>query len=164
MSIRTDFKTHGLRPSVQAFLERTHGLLIDGKWVQPVAGGRFDVVDPATERVIACVASAEATDVDNAVAAARIAIETGPWGRITPADRSALIWRLADLIEARGEDIAELEVLDNGKPLRDARTDVVNAVAMFRYMAGWPTKLTGETVPVSAPGSLLPLSASQWVS
>lgn len=143
-----------LRPHTRAFLARRHGLLIGDSRQEASNGDRFDILNPATEDVIATAAAAGAVDVDRAVDAARQALETGLWARMTPADRSRRIWALADLIESRADDIAELEVLDNGKSLPNARADVANAASMFRYMAGWPTKLTGETIPTSTPGIL----------
>lgn len=145
-------RSRSLRDHTEAFLIRKHRLLIDGAWEDSTAGGRFEVVNPATGLLIATVASAEAVDADRAVAAARKALEQGSWSRLSPAHRSRLIWRLADVLEERSEDVAELEVLDSGKPVANARQDVANAVEMFRYMAGWATKLTGETVPASTPG------------
>jgi phenylacetaldehyde dehydrogenase len=129
-------------------------LLIDGKWVSAQSGKVFDTYDPGTGRVIAKVAEGDAADVDSAVKAARRAFEEGPWGRITPSERGRLIWKLADLLEQNADEFAELEVLNNGKPLATARnSDVVLSVDMFRYMAGWATKITGETLAISTPGN-----------
>src|SRR5690606_13776475 len=97
---------------------------------------------------LARVAAGDAADVDRAVAAARAAFTDRTWARIDAADRGTLLWRIADAIEARAEDLARLEVLDNGKPLREAQIDIATAVDAFRYYAGWTTKLQGETIPV----------------
>jgi phenylacetaldehyde dehydrogenase len=134
------------------FIQREHLLLIDGQWVAPRAGGRFEVEDPATGLRIAQVAEGQAVDIDLAVAAARRAFESGEWSRCKPADRTRLLLRLADLIEANGDELAELEVMDNGKPLAFARRGIAGTAEMVRYMAGWATKLTGEAVPLSIPG------------
>jgi phenylacetaldehyde dehydrogenase len=111
------------------------------------------VFDPATGQAIAAIAEADAADIDEAVKAARRAFETGPWSKASPQDRSKLIWKLADLLESHADEIAELEALDNGKPIRDARNvDLPGSYEILRYMAGWATKINGETITVSAPG------------
>jgi phenylacetaldehyde dehydrogenase len=135
-------------------LARDHKLLIDGKWVAAKSGETFPVEDPATEEVIAHVPSGDKADIDAAVAAARRAFEAGPWSRILPGDRSRLVWRLGDLLEQHADEFAELEALDNGKPVTNARRDdVQGSINMFRYMAGWSTRLNGETIQVSSPGN-----------
>lgn len=135
-----------------SFLRQEKKLLIDGKWVPAQSGKIFDTYDPGTGRIIAQVPEGDAADIDNAVKAARQAFEEGPWSRITPSERGRLIWKLADLLEQNADELAELEVLNNGKPLANARnSDVTLSVDMFRYMAGWATKITGETISISAP-------------
>ncbi len=144
-----------LRPSepVQKFLAGRLDLLIDGEWREAQSGKRFDVFDPATGAVTARVAEADRADVDLAVRAARPALERGPWSRMKPAERTALLLKLADLMEAHAQEFAEIEAIDNGKPVSvAAAADVPGSIAMFRYMAGWATKLTGTTIPLSAPG------------
>lgn len=137
---------------VRGFLGRTHKLLINGEWVESATGKTFEVTNPATEEVVTHVADGNAEDVDRAVRAAREAFETGPWSRITPSERGRLIWKLADLIEENLEEFAELESLDNGKPVSVARVaDVPLAIDLFRYMAGWATKIEGNTIPISVP-------------
>jgi len=136
------------------FLAKKHQLLIDGKWVDAKSGETFPVTDPATEEVIAHVPAGDKADIDLAVAAARRAFEEGPWARMSPGDRSKIVWKLADLLEAHADEFAEIEALDNGKPVKNARRDDVGgSINMFRYMAGWATRLTGETIPVSSPGN-----------
>jgi phenylacetaldehyde dehydrogenase len=110
-----------LGKAAKSFLAGKHQLLIDGKSSDAKSGKRFDVCDPATGRAIAAVAEADAADVDEAVKAARKAFETGPWARTSPTDRCKSMWKLADLLESHADEIAELEALDNGKPIRDAR-------------------------------------------
>jgi phenylacetaldehyde dehydrogenase len=137
------------------FVGITRRLLIDGQWVEAASGKTFVTTDPATEQEITNVAHGEAEDIDRAVAAARRAFEAGPWRTITPSARGQIIWRLADLLEKHAEEFAELEALDNGKPLSVARAaDVPLAVDLFRYMAGWATKIEGNTIPISVPGTL----------
>jgi phenylacetaldehyde dehydrogenase len=141
----------GIDPRVSDFLEKPHRILIDGKWVNAASGKTFPTYNPATGEVLAEVAEGDRADVELAVKAARKAF-TGPWSRITSSERGRLIWKLADLLEAHLEEFALIETLDNGKPLAVARgADVPLAVDLFRYMAGWSTKLEGTTIPISVP-------------
>ncbi|TKB18744.1 MAG: aldehyde dehydrogenase family protein [Mesorhizobium sp.] len=136
------------------FLAKPHKMLIDGNWVDARSGKTLPVEDPATQEIIANVPAAEKADVDRAVEAARRAFETGAWSRLSPAERSKLVWRLGDLLEKHADEFAEIEALDAGKPVTNARSqDVAGSIDMFRYMAGWPQRLGGETVPVSSPGN-----------
>jgi phenylacetaldehyde dehydrogenase len=138
------------------FLGRNAGLLIDGKLVQAASGKTFAVYNPATGTVIANVPEAEKADVDLAVAAARRAFDSGVWAKIGPSGRGKILWKLADLIERDLEELAELESIDNGKPYAVARVaDLPLTVDIFRYMAGWATKITGSTLPLSLPGEYL---------
>ncbi|OJW10928.1 MAG: betaine-aldehyde dehydrogenase [Planctomycetales bacterium 71-10] len=124
-------------------------LLIDGKFRDGVEGKTFATVNPATEEVIANVAEGTAADVDLAVKAARKAFDSGPWAKMDARDRGRLLYRLADLIEANVDDLAALETLDNGKPLKEARHgDLPLVIDCLRYYAGWADKLTGDTIPV----------------
>ncbi len=144
----------GVDPEVHQFIRsRTRRMLIDGKWVEAASGKTLTTYDPATEEPLAEVPAGEKEDVDRAVRAARRAFESGPWRRMTPSERGRALWKLADLIEARTEEFAQLETLDNGKPLTVARVaDIPLVVDHFRYYAGWATKVEGETIPVSTPG------------
>ncbi|MDR6200052.1 phenylacetaldehyde dehydrogenase [Microbacterium sp. SORGH_AS428] len=141
---------HGpLRERVARFLADDPGrLLIGGRWV--AASDTFASLDPATGEMLAEVARASAADVDAAVRAAGAALESPAWARMRPADRSKLLWRIADVMEEHLDDLAELETLDQGKSLGTARFgEVPAAISQFRYYAGWPTKITGETIPTS---------------
>jgi phenylacetaldehyde dehydrogenase len=146
----------GLDQGVQHFVSsRTRRMLIDGKWVEAASGKTFTTYDPATEQPLAEVPAGEKEDVDRAVRAARKAFEGGPWRKMTASERGRAIWKLADLIEKHGEEFAQLETLDNGKPISVARVaDIPLVVDHFRYYAGWATKIEGETIPVSVPGML----------
>ena len=136
------------------FLAKQQKMLIDGKWEDAVSGKTFPVEDPATQEVITHVPAGEKADIDRAVAAARRAFDSGPWSRLSPAERSRMVWRLGDLLEKYADEFAEIESLDNGKPVTNARSsDVAGSIDMFRYMAGWPQRLAGETIPVSSPGN-----------
>ncbi len=137
---------------VHQFLAKPRKMLIDGKWLDSVSGKTFPTYNPATGEVLAKVAEGDKADIDAAVKAARRAFDSGPWSRLTASERGKLIWKLADLLEENLEEFATLETLDNGKPLTVARAaDVPLAVDMFRYMAGWATKLEGTTIPISVP-------------
>ena len=139
-----------LLPAVSAFLSSDKRLLIGGDWVPAASGRTFDTVDPATGSVLTGVAHADSSDVDRAVAAAKAAFEPGSaWRRTTPRQRARLLWRTAELIDAHAEELAQLETLDNGKPLASAAGDVGVAAELFRYFAGWATKLEGTTIPMS---------------
>ena len=143
-----------LSEPARTFLAREHGLLVDGEW-RPAADGRtFPTYDPATGVVAAEVAFAGPDDVDAAVTAARRAFEIGaPWRELSAAERGRRIQALAELVQAHEQELAELESLDNGKPLKFAkRVDVADSIAYLEYYAGWPTKIDGATVPTGDPG------------
>src|SRR6201998_3446793 len=122
-------------------------MLIGGKWVE--GSKHFDTINPATGEVLTQVPEASATDVDRAVEAAGRAFEdrSGPWRKLSASERGRLIWRLADLVEKNIDELAELETLDNGKPIFESRyVDVPMVVDVLRYYAGVATKIHGETV------------------
>ena len=142
---------HRLGAQAAAFAQARQQMLIDGRFVSAVSGKTFPVFNPATGDVICEVPEAELADVDLAVHAARRAFDNGPWTTMAPSARGQLLWRLADLLEQHTDEFAELEALDNGKPVSVARVaDVPLAVDLFRYMAGWATKTMGSTIPLSA--------------
>src|SRR5207302_4224905 len=125
-------------------------LLINGQWTE--GSKTFDTMNPATGEVLTQVAEASAADVDRAVQAARRAFEdgSGPWRKLSASERGRLIWRLADLVEKNIEELAELETLDNGKPIFESRyVDMPMVIDVLRYYAGWATKIHGETVNTS---------------
>ncbi|MBZ5655749.1 MAG: aldehyde dehydrogenase family protein [Acidobacteriia bacterium] len=137
---------------VADFIDKPRKMLIDGKWVNAASGKTFPTYNPATGEVLAQIAEGDRADIDAAVKAARKAFDSGPWSRMTPSERGKLIWKLADLLDEHVEELATLETLDNGKALTIARAaDVPLAADMFRYMAGWATKLEGTTIPISVP-------------
>jgi phenylacetaldehyde dehydrogenase len=143
-----------LTDNVARYVAKTRQLFINGKWVDAASGKTFPTYNPATGEVLANVAEGDKEDINRAVAAARAAFDTGPWSKITPSQRGKLIWKLADLIEQHAEEFAQLESLDNGKPLAVARVaDIPGTIDMFRYMAGWATKIEGNTIPISAHGA-----------
>jgi len=123
-------------------------LFINGDWRDAASGETLDVVNPATEEVIATVASAEQADVDAAVAAARAALD-GPWGRLSARERGRLVWKIGEKLMEKADEIARLETLHNGKPIFESRQIEIPAAAeCFQYYAGWADKIHGETVPV----------------
>jgi acyl-CoA reductase-like NAD-dependent aldehyde dehydrogenase len=124
-------------------------LYIDGKWVDPRSDESFETFNPATGEVLATIAAGGADDADAAVVAARRAFDEGLWGQSSaPRDRASLLLRVAGMIRRDRERLAELETLDNGKPLDDALWDVDEAAYMFEYYAGWATKVMGSIPPV----------------
>src|SRR4051812_45877794 len=144
-----DAATATLSDAARSFVDSgPHKLLIGADWVEAADGRTFETIDPSTGQTICEVAQAGAEDVERAAKAARAALE-GKWGKMPAAQRSALINRLADLIEQNSEELAQLESLDNGKPVTIAGiVDLPQAVGHLRYYAGWPTKIEGETIPV----------------
>lgn len=137
--------------TLRKFLAKPKQNLIDGKWVPASNGKTFKAYNPSTGEVLAEVAEGEAHDIDLAVKAARKAFN-GPWRSLTASERSKIIWKLGDLILENADELAELESLDNGKPMAVARVaDVPLAADLFHYMAGWCTKLHGHTIPISVP-------------
>jgi phenylacetaldehyde dehydrogenase len=134
------------------FLAKPKKLLIGGDWQKAAEGKDFESYDPATGDVLAHAAEGGAEDIDRAVAAARRAFDQGPWRRMTASERGRIIWKIGDLILENLEELAELESLDNGKPLAVAKVaDVPLAADLFHYMAGWATKVEGSTIPISVP-------------
>jgi aldehyde dehydrogenase (NAD+) len=122
-------------------------LLIDGQWVN--GSKTFDTVNPATGEVLTRIVEASAADVDQAVGSARRAFDTkgGAWRKMSGSERGRLIWKLADLVEQHIDELAELETLDNGKPIFESRNvDMPMVIDVLRYYAGWATKIHGETV------------------
>jgi phenylacetaldehyde dehydrogenase len=130
--------------------DASHEMLIGGRWTPGTGGASFDVYDPSTGRVIASVPEANAQDVDDAVGAARLALE-GPWSKVLPHERAAMLFRLAELMERDSDEIAGIESLNQGKLLPVAQAvEVGFSVDYLRYMAGWATKIEGSTVDLSS--------------
>ena len=141
-----------IRPSIAAWLKKPKQNLIGGEWSPAASGKLFDVFNPADASVIARVPDSDKNDINRAVTAARRAFESGPWRRLTASERGKLVWKIGDLILENADELAELESLDNGKPRTIARVaDVPLAADMFHYMAGWATKIEGNTIPISVP-------------
>lgn len=151
MSVQTiDKVSTNISPKVHKFVTSHRRMLIDGDWVDAKSGDTFHVYNPATGEVLSNVAAGDHADIDLAVKAARRAFEEGPWSRMTHGQRGRLVWKLADLIEENLEEFAEIESVDNGKPLAVARVaDIPLAIDLFRYMSGWASKIEGQTISLS---------------
>ncbi len=127
-------------------------LFIGGKWVDAASGKVFPTINPATGETLTMIAEGDERDVDAAVRAARKAFESGPWPEMSAADRGRLLWKIGDLVDKYNEELGTLETLDNGKPIFESRQiDMPMVAEVFRYYAGWATKIHGETVPVRGP-------------
>lgn len=144
-------RTRAENADALAFLARPDKcLLIDGEWVEAADGGRMASVDPATGAELGSIAVAGPEDVDAAVLAARRALRAAAWAGLTPAERGALLWRVGELMEAHLEELAELETLDQGKPLSVGYyAEIPGAIGQFKYFAGQATKIEGATIPTS---------------
>jgi acyl-CoA reductase-like NAD-dependent aldehyde dehydrogenase len=126
-------------------------LFINNEYRPAASGKRFDVVNPATEEVLAQVAEAQHEDIDAAVTAARSCFESDAWQKMAPRKRGILLAKAAELLLARQPEIARLESQQNGKPLFESNIDLTMAIETLRYYAGWCDKITGETLPVDGP-------------
>jgi aldehyde dehydrogenase (NAD+) len=141
-----------LSEAARSFAAGPHRFVIGGERSEAADCRTFETFDPSTGRAIADVPYAGSEDVDRAVRAAREAFEDGRWKGIAPADRTRAMLAFADAVEAHADELAELESLDNGKPVKMARrVDVPLTAAHMRYFAGWPTRINGEVLPVAQP-------------
>jgi len=139
-------------PQAASETPRRYQLFIDGQWVDAESGKTFATPNPATGETLAEVAEGDKADIDKAVAAARRAYE-GKWSRLSARDRGRLMYKLAQLIEAKAPELAALETADNGKPIRESSyVDIPQVIENFEYFAGYATKIEGETIPV--PGQM----------
>jgi phenylacetaldehyde dehydrogenase len=137
--------------NVEQFISTPRQLFINGEFVDAVSGRTFETPNPATGETLAHVAEGDAEDINRAVAAARAAFD-GPWSRMTPSERGKIVWKIGDLLLEHVEEFAQLESLDNGKPYVIAKAaDVPLAADLFHYMAGWATKIEGNTINISVP-------------
>jgi len=138
--------------NVEQFIGAPRQLFINGQWADAASGKTFATPNPATGETLAHIAEGDAEDIDRAVRAASAAFEEGPWGRMTASERGRIIWRIGDLILEHTDELAQLESLDNGKPFGVAQAaDVPLAADLFHYMAGWATKIEGNTISISVP-------------
>jgi acyl-CoA reductase-like NAD-dependent aldehyde dehydrogenase len=137
----------GHRKALEWLASTPKRLLIGGQWVGALSGKTFATINPATEETLARVAEADSADIDAAVVAARRAFEAPTWTGISPHARARLLLKIADAVEQNTEELAALETLNNGAPLAFAARQVASMAEMFRYFAGWPTKILGTTNP-----------------
>ncbi len=135
---------------VRSFLSRKKQLFIDGQWVDAVSQKTFPTVDPATSETLCEVFEAGPEDVDRAVSAARRAFDDGRWSDLSPHRRARVLLKIASLIDEHRDELAQLETLDNGKPLSQATGEMVAVAETFRYYAGWANKVFGDTNPTAA--------------
>jgi aldehyde dehydrogenase (NAD+) len=143
-------QTITLLPKVVEFLQGAKKLFINGRFVESQTGKTFNSMNPATGEFLAVVSEALEEDVDLAVVAARAAFDNGPWSKMSAAERGRLMYKLAELIEENKVELAQIDTLDNGKPIGDMlNNDLPNAIEQFRYYAGWTTKIMGQTIPVA---------------
>ncbi len=143
---------YSIMPAVRGFLSGNKKLLIDGEWVDAASGKTFAATDPATGQTLTEVALGQGEDIDRAVRAARRAFDAGPWPSMKPNQRERLLWRIGDMLSERAEEFGQLEALDNGKSAGIATAvDVAWSADIFRYYAGWATKIEGSTINVSMP-------------
>src|SRR5271166_5502339 len=150
MAMATATSTATMHSRVDEFVSKPRAMFINNQFVNSASGKTFPTYNPATGEVLAQVAEGDREDIDRAVNAARNAFDKGPWRRMTASERGRLIWKLADLLQQHTEEFGYIESLDNGKPLAIAKAaDVPLAVDLFRYMAGWATKIEGNTIPLS---------------
>jgi acyl-CoA reductase-like NAD-dependent aldehyde dehydrogenase len=127
-------------------------LYIGGEWQAAESGDTFDTMNPSTAEPLTQVASAAEADVDRAVRAAREAFENGPWPGMDARARGRVLYAIADGLEARADELARMEAMDNGKPVREARMiDIKESIDCFRYYAGWADKIDGDVIPVPGP-------------
>lgn len=141
-----------LHEKVEKFLAGKKKLFINGEFIESQSQKTFETYNPATGEVLATVFEANEVDVDLAVKAARKAFDEGPWSKMGSAQRSRLMYKLADLMEENAAELAQLETLDNGKPIRETtNADIPLAIEHMRYYAGWATKIVGQTIPVNGP-------------
>ena len=136
-----------LVPEARSFVEQPPRMLIGGELRDAASGERFEVYDPSTGKVVTEVPRGSTADVDAAVAAARKAVDDRRWSGLRHGKRTELLLEVADLIKRNAEELTQVEALDAGKPLRLASGEIWAAAEAFRYYAGWPTKVTGTTVP-----------------
>jgi phenylacetaldehyde dehydrogenase len=134
-------------------------LFINGQWADAASGKTFETPNPATGETLARIAEGDAEDINRAVRAARAAFDDGPWSQMSPSERGRIIWRIGDLILEHVDELAQLESLDNGKPFAVAQgADMPLAADLFHYMAGWATKIEGNTINISVPYMPAPTS------
>ena len=130
---------------------KTLPMFLNGAWVEAQEGGTREILNPANNELLAVVTDGSERDAELAIGHARRAFDEGPWPKMRAQERASYLFKLADLLDARVDALGELETRNNGKPLREAKSDVVESAACFRYYAGLITKALGETYEVADP-------------
>nr|WP_279577320.1 aldehyde dehydrogenase family protein [Pseudomonas sp. LA21] len=144
----------GISEATQRFLSKAQKMFIGGEWLDASDGATAEVIEPSTEAALTRIPMGTAADLDRAVQAARVQFDGGAWSQLKPLERERLLHRLADLIEANGDELAEIESVDMGKSVAQARAvDIQGTIDTFRYFAGWASKIHGRTVEPSLPGN-----------
>ena len=152
-AIKNMMDLYGVTQRTERFLVSEQRMFIDGEFVEAGGGETIDVLEPSTASHLTVVPSGTTDDIDQAVAAARVALRQGPWGKMKPAERERLLLKLADAIEDHAQTLGEIETIDNGKAIGPCiEMDVLGGAELLRYMAGFATKLDGATRQVSIPG------------
>ncbi len=149
MKVKTEYLSPG-DANAQTFLARKqHQMMINNEWVDALSGEQIDTFNPATGELLGKIPAGDSEDVDRAVKAARHALEEGEWSKFTPRQREAALWKLADLIDENTQELAELETMDQGKPIYVSQAEVPIISEDFRFYAGMCTKIEGETFATS---------------
>ncbi len=162
--VKTYLQAFGVCEATQRFLGKPLRMFIGGEWCEASDGASADVIEPSTEGVLTRIPMGTADDLDRAVQAARAQFDGGPWSQLKPLERERLIQRLADLIESHGDELAQIESIDMGKSVAQARAvDIQGTVDTLRYFAGWASKLHGRTVEPSLPGNYLAYTRKEAV-
>ena len=162
--VKNYLQTFGVSEATQRFLSKQQHMFIGGAWVQASDGATAEVIEPSTEAVLTRIPMGTAEDLDRAVKAARAQFDGGPWSQLKPLERERVLHRLADLIEANGEELAQIESIDMGKSVDQARAvDIQGTIDTFRYFAGWASKIHGRTVEPSLPGNYLAYTRKEAV-
>ncbi len=152
--VKEYLQRYGISEATQRFLSKPQKMFIAGAWVDASDGATAEVIEPSTEAALARIPMGTAADLDRAVQAARAQFDGGAWSQLKPLERERLLHRLADLIEANGDELAEIESVDMGKSVAQARAvDIQGTIDTFRYFAGWASKIHGRTVEPSLPGN-----------
>ncbi|UVK85306.1 aldehyde dehydrogenase family protein [Pseudomonas sichuanensis] len=162
--VKTYLQAFGVTEATQRFLGKPLRMFIGGEWCEASDGASADVIEPSTEGVLTRIPMGTADDLDRAVQAARAQFDGGPWSQLKPLERERLIQRLADLIETHGDELAQIESIDMGKSVAQARAvDIQGTIDTLRYFAGWASKLHGRTVEPSLPGNYLAYTRKEAV-
>ncbi|MNZ23985.1 Phenylacetaldehyde dehydrogenase [compost metagenome] len=154
IKVKEYLQQFGISEATQRFLSKPQKMFIGGEWVEASDGATAEVIEPSTASALTRIPMGTADDLDRAVQAAREQFDGGAWSQLKPLERERLLHRLADLIEANGDELAEIESIDMGKSVAQARAvDIQGTIDTFRYFAGWASKIHGRTVEPSLPGN-----------